>query len=555
MALRGWGLLLVLTTLVCAQKKSKNKSAPALAKQDTLTWRGAVEPFVKGVVYVSQGLFEEATPYFLRALEQAPDNPAIHYYLAQIAYSQNDYPRMLTHAEKAYREAPQMLWLALGYAAALSLNEEHEAALRLLQKLSKEYPPHPEVLIRLAQAYRRLGRVAEADPIYQKLQERGGILYDNIFQERVQMFVERGRLGQAIALAESMVVRWPRTELYREIAIRLYELARNFPRMATHIEALIMLDASNSMAWEVVLSYLEWFETHWQAVRWDSLLSQPGIPTEVRYNLLVRLCEDGTEVRQRLDQLLREAPTAEGWAFRADLWLEEDDVDSAAHALGEAIRMDSTRWEWWDRWLMLLYRLGGGDSLARSVEAASERFPTQSVLYLWSGIIRMQLGRTQEALTAFRKGWALASDVDTLVARTALYYEGVAYLRAGLPWSDTYRKRLSQYWTPPELLVFRYVMHRGGGQSFPEGEEPALHKALAQLPREHGLRLWAEGLVSPSDGDWQKRIEEAPDQLPLEGWIAILSLGPQALSPVRYQAWRSRALQEYPLCPLWHRLP
>lgn len=512
-------------------------------------------PYTKGVAYFSMGLTEEALPYFLNALERAPNSAGIHYYLAQVAYLQRDYPRMLTHAEKAYREAPGEFWLALGYAHALSLNEEHREAISLLGKLLQTHPDHPEILIRLAQSYRRLGRLTEADQYYEKLQQRGGILYDDFFQERVQMFVEAGELGRAIALTETLIARWPRAEIYRETAIRLYELARDFPRMADHIQKLLAVDAASPLAWEVILSNIEWFESQWDDQMWDSLLSRSEVPVEVRYALLRRFSEGGADVRQRIDQLLREVPTAEGWALRAELWLEEDERDSAALALREAIRLDSTRWEWWARWLNLLYQLGGGDSLERAILMVSERFPQQGILYLWRGILYVQRSQAADAIAAFRRGWTLTPTIDTSMARLALFYEGLAYLLSKTSWPASYEARLNAYHAPTEIPLLRYLIWRYSGQTPPPPIETEARKALPLLSPTHPLRLWTEGLLTPSNPDWQKRLSDNLPFLPVEGWKTLLLLGPTTFGPPTYQSWKNWVIQTYPLCPAWQKLP
>ena len=554
MAPKGWTGVLLLLALVFAQK-SKKKKTTGDSSQDSTGWHAAAGPYVRGVAYFSMGLTEEALAYFLNALEKAPNSAGIHYYLAQIACMQRDYPRMLTHAEKAYREASGEFWLALGYAHALSLNEEHREAISLLQKLLQTYPDHPEILIRLAQSYRRLGRLTEADRYYEKLQQRGSILYDDFFQERVQMFVEAGELGRAIALTETLIARWPRTEIYRETAIRLYELARDLPRMAAHIQELLAVDLASPLAWEAILNNIEWFESRWDDQMWDSLLSRSEVPVEVRYALLRRFSEEGADVRQRIDQLLKEMPTAEGWALRAELWLEEEERDSAAFALREAIRLDSTRWEWWSRWLYLLYQLGGGDSLERAILAVSERFPQQGLLYLWRGILYVQRGQPADAIAAFRRGWTLSSTLDTPMARLALFYEGLAYLLSKTSWPASYEARLSAYHNPAETTLLRYLIWRYGSQPPLLPTEAEAQKALPHLPPLHPLRLWAEGLLSPSNPDWQKRLSDNLSLLPLEGWITLLSQGPAAFGPTTYQTWKNWVIQTYPLCPAWQKLP
>jgi hypothetical protein len=55
--------------------------------------------------------------------------------------------------------------------------------------------------------------------------------------------------------------------------------------------------------------------------------------------------------------------------------------------------------------------------------------------------------------------------------------------------------------------------------------------------------------------DWAKRLSENLPNLPLEGWISLLSQSPQVLSPDTYQTWKSWVTKTYPLCPAWEKLP
>lgn len=259
---KGWLALALLVFPLFAQK-AKAKSKPSSPAPDTLSWRQAVPAFVRGVVYFSQSLYEEAAEYLSQAAEAAPNSPGVHHYLAQVAYRQSDPIRMLTHAEKAYREAPQEVWLGLGYAYALMLNGQRQEAVRLLEQLHRTHPTDPEILHRLAQSYQAMGDWQRADACYQKLQLLGGST-EELFQARVQLLVEAGQLGRAIALAESLLTLWPKHEVYWEVAARLYELSQNLPRMAQTITQLLKLDPANPVAWNLVLSYSDYFEDVWR---------------------------------------------------------------------------------------------------------------------------------------------------------------------------------------------------------------------------------------------------------------------------------------------------
>ncbi len=101
----------------------------------------------------------------------------------------------------------------------------------------------------------------------------------------------------------------------------------------------------------------------------------------------------------------------------------------------------------------------------------------------------------------------------------------------------------------------RYLLYRYAGLTPPAQTAADAEKALAQLPPTHPLRLWAEGLLSPTHLDWQKRLSDNLAALPLEGWMTLLPLGPQTLGPTTYAQWKTWAVQTYPLCATWQSLP
>ncbi|MCS7153064.1 MAG: tetratricopeptide repeat protein [Bacteroidia bacterium] len=546
-------LFLLLFSQAClAQKKLKSPKGHS-PQRDTTAWRTAVPYFSRGVVLFTQGLIEEAAELLEKAAEAAPHSPGVHYYLSRIAYAQGDFIRMLTHAEKAYEESPQEVWIALGYAAALQLNNQPKEACTILEKLLKAYPDHPEILLRLAQAYQAAGDVDKADSYYARFQHLTGS-YDEIFQVRVQLLVEKGRTYQAIAIAESLATLFPHHEVYLETAVRLYELVRDLRGMASAAARLLEVDPANQVGWDIVLSYPELFEEMWGEDSWEKFLEAPGVPAEIKYLLLRRmdfLEED--ELLPLLDRLLAQSPTATGWDLYARYWAYKGRWDSAAYAWKQALALDSLQTPLYGEYLYALYKLGGGDSLLHEVRKAAELIPGQGRFYIWEAIALTLTRQPAPALPLFQKGFRLLQPTDTPLFSLAAYYQAIAEIALHQLSPQTRQRLLSSY--PPSLgeALLEILLLR-------QGEPPSSPSKIENLPQVYKdwlsmLRDLQSGRLTEAYSHAAKAVSSS-SPLPLEMWEDILTrLGQILRAKGEYKSWKERALHAYPLATIWKELP
>lgn len=548
------GLFLGLLAVLFAQKRPVKKKPASGPARDTVGWRAAATPFVRAVVLFTQGLYEESAEYFSRAAELDPNSPAIHHYLARLAYHQGDYIRMLTHAEKAYQEDPRNLWIALGYVAALELNDQSVQALAVLDRLSQAFPTESEVAWRLAEAYRRLERWEKADGWYRRLQHLSGS-YEEAIRARVQMWIEAGQLGRALAIVDSALAVWPSHEAYWELRARLHELGRNFPALTQTVQRLLALDPANSTAWAIVLAYPEIFEETWGAEGWERYLNSYLVPAEVKYALLrqVDFLEE-EDYYATLRMLLQQAPTSEGWDLYARYWSSRGAWDSAAWGWKQALLEDSLKLSRYAPYLYALWRLGGGDSLAKEVERALEVYPGQGFLLLWQGVSLAQRKAWKEALGAFRRGWPLLPQpADTASMQVALYYQACAEAALGSLSTPT-AERFEKLFYPPVGKALVTVI--GLRQGLQEGVENAAIPPEAPSPYREWIEMWvALRRQRPEEARRVAAVADTATILPLEMWEDLFTrLGPDLLGAA-YNRWRSRAEKQYPLASLWRSQP
>jgi tetratricopeptide (TPR) repeat protein len=114
-----------------------------------------------GEMYYRFGDSNLAEQSFRRALERAPDDPTLNFWMALILEERKEWPGALRHMEKA-AETSQEPGVLLRMAYYLSQLDQGEKALRILQRLHKRFPDNPDFLFYVAMAYEDLGKPRQA---------------------------------------------------------------------------------------------------------------------------------------------------------------------------------------------------------------------------------------------------------------------------------------------------------------------------------------------------------------------------------------------------------
>jgi len=133
-------LLLVLALLFSGSiaqgqvQKKLSKKERKIQEQEALADRN----FIEGTKQLALGEFEKAFVYLQRSLELNPDEPAIHYKIAEIYTRANDAKKALPYAEEAVRLDPENKYYSLMVAEIYNnLNQPLKAA-EILDQLTAD---------------------------------------------------------------------------------------------------------------------------------------------------------------------------------------------------------------------------------------------------------------------------------------------------------------------------------------------------------------------------------------------------------------------------------
>jgi len=117
--------------------------------------------FTLGNIYQKQNNIRATEKHYLAILAEQPDNVVILNNLAWI-YHQDNNPKALSFAKKAYTKAPQSADIADTYAIILVKQGDLAEGLKILEKASKQAPQRYDIQYHLADAYAINGQTRQA---------------------------------------------------------------------------------------------------------------------------------------------------------------------------------------------------------------------------------------------------------------------------------------------------------------------------------------------------------------------------------------------------------
>ena len=161
---------------------------------NTLTWRSTYLGFVEGA-------FTQAIDQVARAVDMDPLSGAAHATLGTIRLVAGDHAGAQQSLERAIEVEPR-LWVAYRYLGYLWMEQNNlDEAVAILERGLAVSKRHYWIVSALAEAYGRAGRRADAEPLYQEINERAATAYvQPMF--RAFMAAATGRVSEAFEWLE-----------------------------------------------------------------------------------------------------------------------------------------------------------------------------------------------------------------------------------------------------------------------------------------------------------------------------------------------------------------
>lgn len=411
---------------VHAQRDRRKKGTPE-TEMNALRAREAESAFTDGMKYFILEDYAKALGAFQRVAEIKPEEPMVHYKIAEI-YTKGTGPDDLGRAASSIETALKLdkknkHFYALA-AEIYSAQNNFPKAEETLETLTRDVDPYGDHLFELAAIYQYDRKPDDAIKTYNRTETIWGVNEVASLQKQ-KIYFDMGKPDQAIAEGEKLMAAYPDEERYvNGIAENLAQ--KGFAKKAIEYLEKFLKVHPEAGASKVLLSGL-YRDTGREKESRDLIRQAIADPSvELSSKLIVvqtysaQIAQNAVRKQQDpelpafvsglYEELKRQYPDEPNvYIAGGNLFISLRQKEEAEKAFLSAIQHGSASFEAWQNLLALEAEGGKFDSLVFHSEQGMEIFPNQAMLYYFNGYGHLSNHHYREAVSSLERARKLSS--------------------------------------------------------------------------------------------------------------------------------------------------
>lgn len=387
-----------------------------------------------------KGNLQDALKSFTHCKEIDPSNPAVYYEMSMIH-------RMLGLNDLALEEArvcaasnPANEWYQLLLIECLHSLHRNNEALKVREKLVKNFPDHNDFKQDLAYDYAMAGQYNKAFTLYDELEKNVGV-NEELSMNKLKLLKNLNRPDDAEKELKKLIASAPEEALYRTYLAEFYMDQKQNEKAKALYDTLLLMDPDNPSVHLALHDYYSMRgESELAFTHLKTAFLNPELDADVKTGILISYLEqsgDSPEFREKGRELtlalIRVHPQSpEANAIYAEYLLRDQKTEEAATYFYKAATLNTGNFKVWENLLLADIDLLRMDSLERHSAMAMELFPGQPIVYYYNGYANVQKKNYKKALIALNDGISVVSGNNNLLlklcslAGDAAYYNGDA---------------------------------------------------------------------------------------------------------------------------------
>ena len=371
------------------------------------------------------GNTEEAIRLFKKSLQIDPNNAAASYELSILALNASDYQSAEIYGKKAYSLNPKNEWYALLLVETYQRNRKPSEAVKIYEKLIKEYPERADIYYDFADCYLRMNKPNEAIDIYNKLEKFIGTTAELSLQKE-KIYIRMGKFDKAVEEINKLIDAYPTEAKYYGILAELYG-ANNMDEkaMETYKKALKMdennpfINLSLSEYYRQKKDYPKGFQYLEKAFQSEELDIDSKVKILLSYYVVSERSEELKKQSLALCDILTEAhpKEAKAWSIAGDFYYRDKQLEKAKEKFKKAIEFDKGKYVIWNQLLIIESELQQFNEMITTGKEAVELFPNEPTVYLLLGIAYLQEKKPADAVEVLKQGKSLIIDNKALLGQ------------------------------------------------------------------------------------------------------------------------------------------
>ncbi|MEN8224248.1 MAG: tetratricopeptide repeat protein [Bacteroidota bacterium] len=384
------------------------------------------------------GNYDKAKELFLQCLEIDAADGASMYELARIARINNQNKEALEWAEKAAENDAENIWYLKLLAELYQENLQFDKSIDVMETLVKLHPGNLEYLYDLALSHLLVGNYQKSIHTYDIIEEKIGFT-EEISIQKQKIWLRMEKPDKAIREIERLCEAWPEESKFKSILAELY-MSNGYDEKALQTYLAIAEEDPENTYIQISLSdYYRKRGEHKKSFEHLKLgFANPYLDIDTKVQILIayytveEYYDEQKEEAMVLAGILVETHPWEAKAFsiQADLYYQNEEWESARHALRKVITLDSSKYVVWEQLLFTESNLKDFEAMRDECRRTIELFPQQPLPYLFAAVASYNFEDHQQMIHDLETGIKFVVRNDLLLAEFYNYL-GDAYHQVG----------------------------------------------------------------------------------------------------------------------------
>lgn len=420
-------ILLIVTLTSCVTRKNTAKetrpATPQVAKKDAerLTEEEQINLkflFVNGVKEQILGNYEKAIELFSQCIRIDGRHHASMYELAKIYLEQKKLNDAVFFARSAHELDGTNVWYTEFLAELLMATGKYAEGENLYMMLFRNNPRNVDYAFKYASALLFNGKMQEALKVYDKVEEEIGVNYE-LTDEKKRLWLRLGKLEKAAEEVEKLISKDPNDLKHYSLLVELYQV-NNMSEKA--LEVIGRMQKVNAESAYVYLALAEYYRsTNQREKSFEQLklaFGSPELEHEIKVKIIssyLPLAQSGSDMLEQgiiLAKILSETHPndAVSLAIYGDFLMMDDRYTEASVQYKNSLAIDLNNQIVLQQMLICLSQLNDIDGMVEYSDKALERYPEQSIFYLFKGVALTFQKKHEDAVKALLAGSKLVVD-------------------------------------------------------------------------------------------------------------------------------------------------
>ena len=481
---------------------------------------------------------EKAEELFRQYTDKYPEDATAYFELARIMADKKQIHEAVELAGQAVKRDPGNLWYKLFYAEVLQLDGKYKEAISIYEEITVTHPENLDYYYQLAALYLIAEKYQDAIKVYDKIEHQAGIS-EEISIQKEKIYLLLNDLPKAQHELEALAAAYPDEVKYLSILAEFY---MNNKQPERGLETYRKIQEADPGDPYVHMSMADYYRKNGNKQKAFEELKQgfanPNLDIDSKVNILLSffnismLPEDSRGMVLELGKILVAVHPNDPKAHSiyGDLLVEDKRNEDAREEFLKVIALDSSKFLVWQELLRMDLMLEKYDHLAEYGKRATELFPEQPVLYLFTGLGYFQQKKYEEAVKAFNGGVKLVVNNDELEAEFYMYLGDTYHSLMDTVQSDKAYQKSLQIKSDNSYVLNNYAYYLSLRNQDLEKAETMAKKAvtlnpenasfqdtygwvLYKLGRYDDARTWVGKALNDKDGPSSEVMEHYGDIL------------------------------------------